>query len=203
MRKSHRRPKTKFPYSEDLFTDSDFASSHDEGFSVTSLAETLNNPPLADDDDARIRDTDHLFEVLLDMFPHSSPHLLQEIWEKHRPNLEAAVCHVLAQSEQQFPDDSHGPRVPEEDAIWFSEWPDLGQPDDFHISQLHQIDNSYRDCLMRDPDEDMRWDSSERDTNNDNTSEASFGSMLSGVSSNVQSSASHHLSSDPTNTAHF
>jgi len=199
MRKSHRRPKTKFPYSEDLFTDSDFASSHDEGFSVNSLAETLNAPP--DDDDARIRDTDHLFEVLLDMFPRLPRPDLQEIWEKHRPNLETAVCHALALSEQQYPDiPDNGFQVMEEDAIWFSEWPDLGNSDDFQVSQV-QYDNSYRDCLMRDPDEDFRWDSSERDTSNDNASEASFGSLLSGLSSSVPSST-HNLSSNSPNAAH-
>eukprot|EP00301_Raphidiophrys_heterophryoidea_P023803 c7539_g1_i1.p1 GENE.c7539_g1_i1~~c7539_g1_i1.p1 ORF type:complete len:207 (-),score=39.24 c7539_g1_i1:588-1208(-) len=189
LRRPHRRaPKSKFPYSEDdLFTDCDFASSPDDGFS--SLANITY-----EDDDSQIRNADHLFEVLLDMFPRSPPEDLQEVWEKHRPNLEAAICHVLAQSEQQYPDttDENNNSQMQDATIWFSEWPDLNQNnDDFRQSQtIQRCESSYRDCLMREPD-DYRWDGLERDTNNDNTSEASFGSVLSGVSSSVQSSTSH------------
>jgi len=208
MRRIHRRPKTKFPYTEDVFGEPDFVPSPDDRSGYTFHSHTqLNNSLFTenDDDDSQIRNTDHLFEVLLDMFPCSSPHDLREIWEKHRPNLEAAVCHVLAQSEQQYPelpDDDSGFQAPmEEDAIWFSEWPELGQGTEQSRAQA-SYESSYRDCLMRQSD-NMAWDSAERETANDNTSEASFGSVFSSVSSSIQSLSSHTISSDPTNFSPF
>jgi hypothetical protein len=188
-----------------VFIEPDFSPSPDD-----CAAQSINSLQLADDEYAQIRDTDHLFEVLLDMFPRTSPHELREVWEKHRPNLEAAVCHVLALSEQQYPelpDDGsssfHAPM--EEDSIWVEAWPQLVQGNDNHnnLQQKQFCETSYRDRLLSGPYQ-ANWDGVERDTTNDNASEASFGSVFSTTSSSAHSSNSQtYMSNDQTSYSPF
>lgn len=47
------------------------------------------------DPDVRQSSADHLFQVLRDMFPHIGDDRLGEVWDRHRPNMEAAVCQLL------------------------------------------------------------------------------------------------------------
>jgi len=42
---------------------------------------------------------DHLFGVLVEMFPQKTRQSLLQAWNTHRPNLEAAVCQLLSQPE--------------------------------------------------------------------------------------------------------
>eukprot|EP00301_Raphidiophrys_heterophryoidea_P019473 c4409_g1_i1.p1 GENE.c4409_g1_i1~~c4409_g1_i1.p1 ORF type:complete len:185 (-),score=25.73 c4409_g1_i1:553-1107(-) len=115
-RRSYRRPNARFPHADEIFDDSDPDTDFDH--------------PSHLDADAQIRSTDHLFDVLVDMFPRRTPEDLRAIWEKHRPNIEEAICHVLAQSEQELPDVTREPYCEamaiDDDNMIYGDWSDAG-----------------------------------------------------------------------------
>lgn len=49
---------------------------------------------------ANTQSTEDLFQVLLEMFPAAPKEILQFIWERHSPNLQAAVTHALALNDE-------------------------------------------------------------------------------------------------------
>jgi len=62
-----------------------------------SMHTELDFPPDTQHIDTDIRcqhSTDYLLEVLRDMFPGSHPDILQQVWDRHKPDLDAAVCQL-------------------------------------------------------------------------------------------------------------
>jgi hypothetical protein len=208
MTKKEIRRKTKTPFNQKSYQDSsDIEASDDENerFSVSMLSETLNHPQYLDSD-AQFRSADHLFEVLRDMFPCSTIPELRDVWEKYRPDLEAAVCHLLAKFEQSLPEVVETMAIDNNDVLCQDvQWPELGRANEERRSgSWRHLDETYRDRLLKGSggEEDMCWDFG--DDSHDNASEASFESAFSCVSSSVVSSSSQvSYSSTPPNASHF
>jgi len=61
-------------------------------------------PPIQQDEEISFyHSADHLFGVLVEMFPHASRHSLLKAWNTHRPNLDGAVSQLLLEPENFVP----------------------------------------------------------------------------------------------------
>jgi len=87
-----------------------------------------------EEEDTLFYSGDHLFGVIVEMFPHKSRQSLLQAWNTHRPNLEAAVCQLLSEPDdmisvpQAIVNDIHesGASVQND---FFDEWSGLTPPE--------------------------------------------------------------------------
>jgi hypothetical protein len=110
------------------------------------------------DDDSNYHSTDYLLEVLRDMFPQVPRDELEQVWLRHRPDLDSAVCQLIAETQEfdhqilrsaeAMSDDfdfDHWPGLHSEDANFMDDWSSI---DDRWTSPPSEL--SYRDKISTD-----------------------------------------------------
>eukprot|EP00300_Choanocystis_sp_HF-7_P005923 c14360_g1_i1.p1 GENE.c14360_g1_i1~~c14360_g1_i1.p1 ORF type:complete len:196 (+),score=38.41 c14360_g1_i1:36-623(+) len=88
---SRRRRETKRAKPTHISIDDLSCTLSDDG----DCADSETDPQPSLDDETLGQSADHLFFVLLEMFPNTTTDILQTIWAKHRPNLEVAAHHAI------------------------------------------------------------------------------------------------------------
>eukprot|EP00300_Choanocystis_sp_HF-7_P036400 c52245_g1_i1.p1 GENE.c52245_g1_i1~~c52245_g1_i1.p1 ORF type:complete len:165 (-),score=33.43 c52245_g1_i1:70-564(-) len=103
---------------------------YDLDFQFSDSDEIEDSDNINLEDETLQQSADHLFLVLSEMFPTTNIELLTAVWEKHRPNLETAVYHIInnqsSSQSRSFDGEALGvqdwPGLTSTEAEFFDEW---------------------------------------------------------------------------------